>query len=433
MAEEDEKYTKPGSLRRSDGSSSALGFYSQGVQPTEISTPTVTAPQDPIASVNDDDRDRDSDGNQRGGFSGEPDQWSDNAQFIDVDPDLQAASRLASLAAPGLSGLAIGAVNAGINLNNLDWANNQRAALGLPDMSGWGALAEAGKAALGFSDYAKGKVGAIDVDGRQYSVTKGGGMVDERTTLTPAEALARQAAAKAYGANPGARVQERQSGGNENRDIDRQFGPGGAFDKALSVTPSQSLGGRTNLGGQPVGSGSGGNSGGGGYNAGPDGNYGMGDSSVGGGRGSNPGRGSSQDKAENNGGEFGGGGNSGGGGSERVICTELYRQGKISRADWLRDLRYTSLALSPRHVRGYHAWAIPTVRLMRRSPIWTAVWRVLGQARANQIAYIMGDRNRPDLFGIGAKIVLEGFCWIVGGFVGTRDVKTKLYDGKEPV
>lgn len=407
MAEEEEKYKKPGSIRRPDGSAASVGFWSRGVQPTSADAADGYTPPDPINT--DVSYGGGGDGNEGGSAPGVG-SYSDNAQFIDIDPNVRTLSRLGSLALPGLAGLGIGAINTGINLNNLSWVNNQRRALGLDELSGWETL----KSAAGFGDYANGKVGSIDINGKQREVTYGGGLVgkgpdvEKRTSLTTEEAARRLASAAAY---PGSKVQtnspnvQRDSGGNEGRG---NIGGGSEDDSGFGANAGSRDPSDDNLGGGGWGGNSGGSSGGG---SGGQLSGGSGDDSAAGGSGND----------------------TGGGGSERVICTELYRQGKISRADWLRDLRYTSLALSPRHVRGYHAWAIPTVRLMRKSSLWTEVWRVLGQARANQIAYIMGDRDRPDLFGIGAKIVLESFCWVLGGFVRTRDVKAALYNGKEPV
>ncbi|MGI9284873.1 MAG: hypothetical protein ACR2P1_05760, partial [Pseudomonadales bacterium] len=58
-------------------------------------------------------------------------------------------------------------------------------------------------------------------------------------------------------------------------------------------------------------------------------------------------------------------GGSDSGGSSRVICTYFYQKGELARGDWAADLRFTRNNLSEQTVRGYHAWAIPTVRLMR--------------------------------------------------------------------
>lgn len=402
--DEENIYTKPGAIRRGGNSSTAVGFYSRGVQPTDVQTSDDYSPPSEDPEILPEDG-----GDGDGGGNADPDPLTgqtalDNPRFIDVDPTVKTLTRVASLAAPVPLGFAAGAANAAINVNNLDWSNAQRERLGLEKLGGW----ETVKAAAGFSDYTDGKVGTVDIGGKQREVTYGGGLVGEgpeteqRTSFTADEAAKRLAAVAAY--NP--------AGSGDGGNSDPSFG--GETRGGAGSGPSRS-----------DGSISGGSRGGGGG----DGNNGGGASfgaETSGGAGSGPARGDSGLSGGSR-----GGGNSGGGGSSRVICTELYRQGKISRADWLRDLRYTSAHLSPQHVRGYHAWAIPTVRKMRASKRWTSVWRVIGQARANQIAYLMGDRDKPDCFGALAKILLEGFCWGVGFFVGDRDAVAELSDGKE--
>lgn len=406
--DEEKVYTKPGAIRRGGNSNTAVGFFSRGVQPTDVQTSDDYSPptEEPVVEPIGGSNDGGDGGDTNSGLGGDEASGSiDNPRFIDVNPTVKTLARVASLAVPGPVGFAAGAANAGINLNNLDWANAQRERLGLEKLGGW----ETVKAAAGFSDYTDGKVGTVDVAGKQREVTRGGGLVgdgpdvEKRTAMTPAEALARQAANESY--SPA-------GGGDGGGDNGASFGattPGGS-----GTGPSRSD--RSLAGGSRSGGGDGGGSSSASFGA-----------ETSGGAGSGPARGDSS----LSGGSRDGGGNSGGGGSSRVICTELYRQGKISRADWLRDLKYTSEHLSPQHVRGYHAWAIPTVRKMRASRCWTSVWCLIGQARANQIAYLMGDRNKPDCFGAVAKILLEGFCWGVGFFVGDRDAAAELKDDKE--
>ena len=55
--------------------------------------------------------------------------------------------------------------------------------------------------------------------------------------------------------------------------------------------------------------------------------------------------------------------------SSRVICTHFYRKGMLNQAVWRADMAFTFKNLSPTTVRGYHVWAIPYVRLMRKSQL----------------------------------------------------------------
>lgn len=109
------------------------------------------------------------------------------------------------------------------------------------------------------------------------------------------------------------------------------------------------------------------------------------------------------------------------GSNNKVICTELVRQGRMSRADLLLGARYFRETLSERHMRGYHAWAVPAVKGMRQSPVQTAFWRALAQARVDAIAAHYGDGQRGHVL---KSVVLHGFnavCWIAGGFVKEQD------------
>lgn len=85
--------------------------------------------------------------------------------------------------------------------------------------------------------------------------------------------------------------------------------------------------------------------------------------------------------------------------SSKVICTELHRQGLMSRDDYERCARHAREHLSEQHLRGYHLWALPVVRIMRRSKRATKFWRYLAQARADHIAALYGDETRRNLVG----------------------------------
>ncbi|TAA53909.1 hypothetical protein [Shinella sp. JR1-6] len=113
--------------------------------------------------------------------------------------------------------------------------------------------------------------------------------------------------------------------------------------------------------------------------------------------------------------------------SHKVICTELHRQGLMSRADYALGADYAREHLTERHYRGYHAWAIAVVRHMRRSKRATAFWRILAQARADHIAYLYGDTARRNRF--GALLCAVGYpaCYLIGGLIGARDWQT-LYE-----
>ena len=113
----------------------------------------------------------------------------------------------------------------------------------------------------------------------------------------------------------------------------------------------------------------------------------------------------------------------------RVICNELMRQGLLTRKEVLLDYRFTRDYLTPTHVNGYHVWAVWMVKQMRQGrfvPFWT---HVAGH-RANEIAHIYGERDKPDYLGKVYRKVLEPICWSIGFFCKTTDWSV-LYKQKE--
>ena len=127
------------------------------------------------------------------------------------------------------------------------------------------------------------------------------------------------------------------------------------------------------------------------------------------------------------GGPFGGmiGGILGG----RVICNELMRQGVMTRKQVVLDYKFTRDHLTPTHVNGYHVWAVWMVRQMRKGR-FVPFWKHVAGHRANEIAYIYGERDKPDYLGKVYRKVLEPICWSIGFFCKKTDW-TVLYNQKE--
>ncbi len=109
------------------------------------------------------------------------------------------------------------------------------------------------------------------------------------------------------------------------------------------------------------------------------------------------------------------------GGESRVICTYFYRKGELPKSDWVADLRFTEQQIPEQTVRGYHAWAIPTVQLMRSgSPVGRAIeplMKFIAVHRAQELAYQMGRREHGDIVGKAIRVTLEPLCFAVGAFV----------------
>ena len=113
----------------------------------------------------------------------------------------------------------------------------------------------------------------------------------------------------------------------------------------------------------------------------------------------------------------------------RVICNELMRQGIMTRKQVVLDYKFTEDYLTPQHVAGYHVWAVWMVKQMRKGRL-VKFWKHVAGHRANEIAYIYGDRDKPDYLGKVYRKILEPICWSIGFFCKKTDW-TVLYKQKE--
>jgi len=113
----------------------------------------------------------------------------------------------------------------------------------------------------------------------------------------------------------------------------------------------------------------------------------------------------------------------------RVICNELMRQGLLTRKEVVLDYKFTRDHLTPTHVNGYHVWAVWMVKQMRKGK-FVKFWKHVAGHRANEIAYIYGERNKPDYLGKIYRKILEPTCWVIGSFCKGTDWSV-LYKQKE--
>ena len=113
----------------------------------------------------------------------------------------------------------------------------------------------------------------------------------------------------------------------------------------------------------------------------------------------------------------------------RVICNELMRQGIMSRKQVVLDYKFTRDYLSPMHVNGYHIWAVWMVKQMRKGR-FVNFWKHVAGHRANEIAYIYGEREKPDYLGKIYRKILEPMCLVIGSFCNKTNWST-LYKQKE--
>lgn len=120
------------------------------------------------------------------------------------------------------------------------------------------------------------------------------------------------------------------------------------------------------------------------------------------------------------------GGAIGGSVGGRVICTELYRQGLINKKDYILDLRFTELHLTPEHVKGYWYFAIPAVKSMRKSKLSTQFWKHIATNRIKDIKWRLG-KGKFNLLGRVYSSILEPLCKFAGKFVKEKDYNKELY------
>lgn len=107
---------------------------------------------------------------------------------------------------------------------------------------------------------------------------------------------------------------------------------------------------------------------------------------------------------------------SGGGGGSRVICTHFFRKGQLRQDIWRADMEFTFKNLSQTTIRGYHLWAIPYVRLMRKSPLAEKIMRPLAIWRAEELAYKMGVLEKGNWKGKVVRVTCEPICFALGLF-----------------
>lgn len=120
-------------------------------------------------------------------------------------------------------------------------------------------------------------------------------------------------------------------------------------------------------------------------------------------------------------GEDCGSGSSGNGGG-KIICAELFRQGYLEQSIYQADEAFGEFLKQkyPLVLEGYQFWARSIVNLMKRSKIFTEFVYRIAKPWTDEMAHIMGKRQKGNFAG---KILMYfGFviCLLIGIF--TRNV-----------
>ena len=123
------------------------------------------------------------------------------------------------------------------------------------------------------------------------------------------------------------------------------------------------------------------------------------------------------------------GGDGGGGGGSSVICTELLKQGLLSQE--LYQSAHSDALLSTTSYVGYHYWAIPVVRLMRRNKTVTNFFKPLATAWCVEMAHYINPTKytKRSLFGKYLRIFGEPACYLLGLIVEKKDYKALQLKG----
>ncbi len=123
--------------------------------------------------------------------------------------------------------------------------------------------------------------------------------------------------------------------------------------------------------------------------------------------------------------DTGGGGGGGDGGYQapgpsgsKVICTEFYQRGELSKQDWMATLKFADQQYSPQILNGYHAWGVQYVRLMRNYPIFVKLAYYPTKWMTDDAAYRSGASTVPSVPGwILRELWFRPMCWTLGLFV----------------
>jgi hypothetical protein len=104
-----------------------------------------------------------------------------------------------------------------------------------------------------------------------------------------------------------------------------------------------------------------------------------------------------------------------------VICTQLYHDGHITRAYYLADIRFATLYFSETTRCGYHFWAIPLVRAMRKNPRLYRIVKYFGIRWSQHCAAAFYPELPLNAVGILMHLTLVPACFLLGLCVKDTD------------
>lgn len=116
-------------------------------------------------------------------------------------------------------------------------------------------------------------------------------------------------------------------------------------------------------------------------------------------------------------------GNDSGEGGAKVICTEMGTQGLMSSFDQKACLVFAHKYLPPSFMEGYHFWAVPYVRLMRRSKWATALIVPFVHHRTAEVKFRLGLSKKGSWRGKLICALHDPFCCLLGKIVKPADYR----------
>ena len=99
-----------------------------------------------------------------------------------------------------------------------------------------------------------------------------------------------------------------------------------------------------------------------------------------------------------------------------VICTELYKQNLMSREDHRLSWDFTINNFSQTHINGYWYWAVPMVKLMKKSKLITKFWSHIMSNRTKDIKWRL-NKGKFNLLGRLYSILIENGSYVVGKLI----------------
>ncbi|HYG44205.1 MAG TPA: hypothetical protein VEA17_14900 [Bordetella sp.] len=100
---------------------------------------------------------------------------------------------------------------------------------------------------------------------------------------------------------------------------------------------------------------------------------------------------------------------------QKIVCNELHRQELISFGDWVLDASDCRNTFSLTTYQGYHLWAMPCLRLMRKHPALARSLAVAVRWMAADIKYQKGINTQRHWRG---WLVRRGIFWPANWLLG---------------